>query len=174
MTNAIMSITTILAHTPFWVWIILALLIWRGLKSTMPREVGLTSLLLLPAALVLLSAYNIFSGGLTMAVVAGLAMGALLGIAAGLQLERRFAAVPVGPGRLLLPGEWTSLGVVLTVFATRYIKIVAGIVNPALAANGTFVLVMTGISAFTVAMLLTRTASRFRVMQGAAQPMLVQ
>ena len=172
MTNTVTSIASIFAHTPFWVWIILAAMLWRGLKSTMPREVGLTSLLLLPAILVLLSSYSLFTAGLSVAVVAGLAMGALLGIAAGIQLDRRFAAVPVSPGRIRLPGEWTPVAVVLTIFATRYIRIVAGIVNPALATNSTFLLVMSGISAFTAAMLLTRTALRFRVLQNSAQPLL--
>ncbi|WP_052726461.1 DUF6622 family protein [Devosia epidermidihirudinis] len=160
------TIFDIVSHTPSWVWIILALLIWRGIKQMQPREVGIRGLVLFPLLLMALSAYTILSSGLSMAVIAGVGLGALGGIAAGLSLERRYPSVPAGRGRLLLAGEWTSLAVILSAFTIRYVKTVAANVSPELLSNGTFQLVTVGISAFFGVMLLTRMISRLGVLNG--------
>lgn len=169
MTDTTPNIFDIVSHTPSWVWVILALLIWRGIKSAQPREVGLRGVVLLPLLLVALSAYTIFSSGLTMAMIAGLGLGALSGVAAGLSLERRYPSVALGNSRLRLPGDWISLGVILTSFSIRYVKTVAASVAPELLTNGTFQLVTTGLSTLFGAMLVTRMVSRLLVLQ-AVQP----
>ncbi len=164
MTNLFTTLAQILANTPFWVWLILLFLIWRGLGSTVPRDAGLTRLLLMPGVLLCLTLWSVLSSGLSTAILAGLILGVLAGITAGLALEYRNPAINLGNGRIRLPGEWTTLFVILVVFATRYIRIVAGIMAPALAASAPFLVVMGAFSAFNTAMLVTRTVLRLRVM----------
>jgi hypothetical protein len=165
MTDLFVTLAQIIAHTPFWVWLILLFLIWRGLGSTVSRDAGLTRLLLMPSVLLCLTLWSVLSSGLSTAILAGLILGVLAGVAAGLVLERRNPATNLGNGRIRLPGEWTTLMVILVVFATRYIRIVTGIMAPDLAASAPFLIVMGAFSAFNTAMLLTRTALRLRVMQ---------
>lgn len=169
MTDTTPNLFDIVGHTPSWVWIVLALLIWRGIKSAQPREVGLGGVVLLPLLLVALSGYTIVSTGLSMATLAGVGLGVLAGVAAGLALEQRNPARALGDGRLRLPGDWISLAVILTSFAIRYVKTVAASVSPELLANGTFQLATIGISALFGAMLLTRMIARLLVLN-AAQP----
>lgn len=157
-------IISVITHTPYWVWLVLLALIWRGLKAALPREAGLANLVILPLILTGLSASNIIGGGLSSAVLAGIGIGGLLGIAAGLQLEQRFPAKVIANGRLLLAGEWTTLIVVLVVFIARYVKNVGAIINPALIAQANFQLVMAALSTFVALLLVVRTLLRLRLL----------
>ena len=164
MTALIITITQIIIHTPTWVWAVLALLVWRGLKSTQPRDVGPGKLVLLPLVLVGLSAYGILSGAVSSATLAGMALGALAGVAAGLTLERRRPGMALPNGKIRLAGEWTPMVVILAVFLTHYAAAVTPIMAPALAVSAPFLIVMGAISALSSAMLVTRTVLRLRLL----------
>ena len=161
--TAFATLADIFANTPYWVWLILAVLVWRGLSRTQPREVSLGGLVLMPLILIGLSVHNLLGEGLTASTVAGMGMGGILGLAAGIQLESRFVPRKLENGRLLLPGEWTSLVTALVIFGSRYVKIATEIVNPTLGGNESFQLSMSAISAFFLFMLLTRTALKLRL-----------
>ena len=113
------SVLSIVGHTPAWVWLVLAGLVWLGLARARDREVGLSGLIVFPLIITVLAVYNLAGSGLAAAIVGGLGVGALLGLAAGIFLERRNGATRLERGRLRLKGEWTSLIVVLVVFLTR-------------------------------------------------------
>jgi hypothetical protein len=164
-------IISIVVHTPFWVWLVLLLLIWRGLKAAMPRQVSLTDLVLLPLILAGISVSNFVGHGLSSAVLAGMGIGGLLGIAAGLQLEQRFPATVIGNGRLLLAGEWTTLAVVLVEFGAAYVKNVGVMLNPAMIAEPGVQWLMAAISTCVCLMLVVRTLLRLRLLFG--QPALL-
>lgn len=167
MTATTITIVQIIIHTPTWIWPLLLLLIWRGLSSARPRDVGLGQLVLLPVALVCLSAFSTLEVGVSRAVIAGIAIGAMGGVAAGLTLERRRPAQSLGHGRLRLAGEWTTLVVVLVGFTMGYGRAVTHIMAPALATSMPFLLATSAISAFFSVMLLTRTTLRLRVLLAA-------
>jgi hypothetical protein len=156
-------IGSVLVNTPTWVWVLLAGLVWMGLKRTQPREVGLFGIFVFPAVMVLLSLSHLVTDGLSMGSVAALGAGGVVGIAAGVSLERRHRPTPLGRGRLRLPGEWTSLIVVLGVFATRYFGAVVAAVAPVTAHSLAFQLVLGGLSAFFALLLTTRTLLRLQV-----------
>jgi hypothetical protein len=161
--NSGISILAIASHTPAWVWLVLAGLIWLGLARTRDREVGLRGLVLFPLLLAASAISNLIGGGLAAAMLGGLGIGALLGLAAGIALERRHSATKLDWGRVRLPGEWTSLVVVLVVFATRYAKVVIANIDPALTVSDGFEFASAAVSGFFAAMLLSRAVMRLRV-----------
>jgi uncharacterized protein DUF6622 len=165
MTTIAITIVQIIIHTPVWIWPLVLLLVWRGLSSTRPRDVGLGQLVLLPLALVSLSAFSTMEAGVSSTVIAGIAIGAMGGVATGLTLERRRPAQALGNGRLRLAGEWTTLVVVFVGLTMGYGRAITRIMAPALATSMPFLLVTSAISAFFSLMLLTRTALRLRVLQ---------
>lgn len=134
-------IATIVSHTPFWVWPLLALLVALGLRATRPRTVTPGRLLVLPAIMFALSASAAFSGpqaGFVLPVYGlALALGAALGHAVG----RSSGARPGGKaGTIALPGEWWTLGLELATFAGRYAFAASAGFDPALAHATVFVL----------------------------------
>lgn len=157
------SVVSIIAHTPLWAWAVLAGLLVLGFAGTRPRKAGIAGIVIFPMVLLVLSLANLVSNGLAFTALAGLGVGGLLGAAAGLTLERRYAPTPLGRGRLLLRGEWTTLVVVLAVFANRYVSAVLRAMDPALAASDGFGLVTAGVSAFFAFLLLTRIVVRLRL-----------
>ena len=158
-----LSVVSIIGHTPAWVWLVLAGLIWLGLARTREREVGLRGLILFPLIITALAVYNLIGSGLAAAIVAGLGVGALLGLAAGIFLERRNGATQLERGRLRLKGEWTSLIIVLVVFLTRYAKAVLTNIDPALTLSDGFEFTTAALSGFFAVMILSRTVMRLRV-----------
>lgn len=161
--NGGMSLLAIVSNTPAWVWLVLAALIWLGLARTRDREVGLRGLVLLPLILTASAASNLLGGGLAVAILGGLGIGALFGLAAGISLERRHGATRLDRGRVRLPGEWTSLVVVLVVFLTRYAKVVIANIDPALTVSDGFEFTSAAVSGFFAAMLLSRAVMRLHV-----------
>ena len=161
-------IGNVLGYTPVWVWFLLVGLIALGLKWTQPRQTGLTGIFVVPAIMVLLSLSHLLSDGLSMVSLAALALGGLLGVAAGLSLERRYRPVALGGGRLQLAGEWTPMLVMLGVFLTRYTGAAVAAAAPVVAEGLEFRLMLGGLSAFFALLLVTRTSLRLRLALGTA------
>ena len=112
----------IVRHTPWWVWIVLAVMLRRGYVLTRPQEVPLARLALLPAVFVLLSIGGVVS-------TFGARPDALLCWAAGLVLaayEMQRRGAPEGARylperhRFALPGSWLPLLLIVVAFALRY------------------------------------------------------
>lgn len=168
MTHYTPNLIDIVTHTPTWVWLLLSLLIWRGLMSTRERTTNLRALLLMPVILSTLSALGIISGGLSLAALAGVLIGAAGGVAAGRWLEERRPARIVVPGQLLLPGEWTTMATVMVNFTTHYTTSVMAAVAPDQLANPMVHTISVGISGFFAATLLTRMGLRLALLRSPA------
>lgn len=112
----------ILLHTPSWVWLVLALLLWRGYSMTRPQRVPRARVALLPALLVLLSLAGVIS-------TFGQHPAALLCWAAGMALsayETRRRGFPAGAVYLArersyeLRGSWVPLLLIALIFTVKY------------------------------------------------------
>jgi hypothetical protein len=112
----------IVRHTPYWVWLVLAVLLRRGYALSRPQEVPLPRLALLPAVFALLSLGGVLSSF-------GARPDALLCWTAGLLLsayETQRRGAPPGARylperqRLALPGSWMPLLLIVLVFALKY------------------------------------------------------
>lgn len=126
----------IFAHTPAWVWLALALLIYRGLKRTRTREVSPNSLILLPSILTLLALRRLLMAGLDADVLASTTVGIIAAFVALLTLKPARQTRRLSNGKLLLQGEWLSLALLMVIFAVNYVDGVLTVINPAAAASG--------------------------------------
>lgn len=135
MEYALQYATGIVTHTPLWVWLILAGLVYLGLQRTKTRELS-ASRILIPAALFGLIAISRLALGrfaepAVLGTCAGLvvAFGMLMLVKPGRRARRTDA------GTVLIEGEWFSLGLILAIFSVNYGIAVVSAINPALASS---------------------------------------
>lgn len=130
----------IVSHTPVYVWIILGLLVVRGVAASRDRVVSRRSLFILPAVMLALGvssvAGHLEDGGM-------LAATWLVAMAAGAALAWRWsggqvAGVDRAARTVHLRGSWTPLALMMTVFAVKYAVGAALGLQPALAHNTGF------------------------------------
>lgn len=126
---------SILNGAPIWVWPLLALLVFFGLKATRNRVTPTLPIYLLPLlALLPLNAVNSLQGAGFLWAVFGLAyvIGGLLGFA----FQRRIISQK-SAGRVTLRGEWVTFAVVMAVFWMNFVGGVVGAISPdTYASNG--------------------------------------
>ena len=112
----------IITHTPVWVWAILVVLLWVGLKQTLPRSVSLRRITVLPLVMVGLS----LAGTLTAFGTGNralLAWGIAAAITAAVVMTRN---LPHGTQynawteSFQIPGSWTTLVLMMGIFITKY------------------------------------------------------
>jgi hypothetical protein len=161
MADFIMTVVTIVRHTPSWVWALYALLLFLGFQRTRDSAVPLWRILILPAVVAALAISTSFNGGLGAmpAVLAGLVIGG----AAGWRLEREGAARRLPDGRIWLRGEWGSFFQLAVVLVFRYITSVVTAMDAALRADLTWHLGTLLIGTTLSALFLGRTGARLRV-----------
>ncbi|MDO8458810.1 MAG: hypothetical protein Q7T07_18055 [Burkholderiaceae bacterium] len=137
-------LTHILQKTPIWVWALLAGLIALGYSQTRTRVVGLQRTVLMPVAMMLLSLYGTLSAfGLSATTLAPW-LTACAGMA-GLILLRPVpdsTRYDCASKRYALPGSWLPMGVILAIFLTKYAVGVTLSMQPGLARDPIFVLVV--------------------------------
>lgn len=120
-----------ITHTPFYVWAILALLVYRGVAAMRDRELTMRQFLLLPVVMTLLSLYGLITnaGG-----VIGLAASGA-GFATTIALTYHSASIAAKPathGFIRVPGSALPLIVILTIFLIKYVNAVALHMHPGL------------------------------------------
>lgn len=158
-----MNIFAILANTPVWVWGVLLVIVFMGLRRTQDRIVTTPRLVLMPLIILGLAVSNFASAAASGMGMTGAALGLMAGIAAGVAIEGRAGAERVRQGVLLIKGEWVSFVVVLAIFLVRYVSIVVSTVDPALAAGDAYHFVTALLSGFFAALTLARTGLRLRL-----------
>ena len=131
---------SMLHHTPLWVWGLLSALLCLGLWQRRTRRVAPPALLGLPLGLLLLGLWSMLPG------FQGQPLTALMWLAAGLLMlawSRRWPA-PRGTrwlateDRLLLPGSWLPLALIVAIFSLRYASGVSLALHPQWAASLAF------------------------------------
>jgi hypothetical protein len=135
-----MMFTSILQHTPVWVWGLFTAVIALGLSQTRDREVTLLRITILPLVLIALS----MSGVLSAFGHAPLPLGGWAsGVGAALVFGRQFVAVRgarwlAESGRLYVPGSWLPLVLIVGLFCIKYVAGASLTMHPALATDATF------------------------------------
>lgn len=147
----------ILAHTPAWVFGLLAGLVILGLQQARNREVARWLAYLLPAGMVILSLVGVTSnfGAHWLAIslwLAGLCAMALLGYQLMPVKHLHYLAES---NRFYIPGSWMPLLVILAIFFTKYcVAVLVALANPLVMQTGfmpTMCLIYGGFSGYFVA-----------------------
>ncbi|MBS0307383.1 MAG: hypothetical protein JSS58_00300 [Proteobacteria bacterium] len=131
---------TILQQVPGRIWILLLTLIALGLSQTMPRRRKPRSATILPAIMIALSFYGVVSAFPTQPLAlaswaAGVAAAVMLCSSAGTWSGIQWSEAE---RRLLVPGSWVPLALILGLFAVKFGVGVALAMHPELARNTSF------------------------------------
>ena len=138
--RTIIMLIGIVQHTPHWVWWLLAALISLGVSQTQPRQRTLRAATAMPIAMTALSfcgVVSIFTQEAIALLAWAAAMLAALAIshAAGIGSKVRWLAAEQ---RLLVPGSWVPLMLMLGLFVIRFGANVALAIHPDLRVDGLF------------------------------------
>ena len=132
----------IIIHTPIWVWALLALLLWLGLKQSRPAQPSLLRTSVVPLVLTSLSLYGAVSafGSAPVVMLAWLAAAIVLAtvvLQSPLPAATRFDA---RTRTFQVPGSWVPLALMMGIFANKYVVGVALNLHPELMHEATFTL----------------------------------
>lgn len=139
MSQPLQIVFQIVTNTPLWVWPLMVLVVWLGVKGLRTRTLPLWRLAILPVVGLGLSLAGIGqSPRPALALVAWLAALAVA-LPLGFQLGRRRTVRRLDDGRLEIGGGWFMLVFGISIFAVRYaLGIVFGMA-PALRADPTWI-----------------------------------
>jgi len=126
-------IVIILSHTPVWVWGLLAALMALGFSQTRQRRLAPWRLLMLPLVLLGLGLWSMAPSFMALPLSALVWLTALSTGASLLSGRPAQAGAEWLPAeqRLLLPGSWLPMWLILGIFSLRYAANVGMAMNPA-------------------------------------------
>lgn len=132
----------ILAHTPYWVFALFALLVWLGAKQLTASSVGLGRVTVMPILMTGLSVYGVISVfGDAPAALVGWAVAALVLVALVLQralpTRTRYDAAT---RRFHLAGSAVPLTLMMGIFFTKYVVGTMLAMHPEMRHGATFAL----------------------------------
>lgn len=132
----------IITRTPFWVWVLLALLVFLGYQQTKSRTIGLRRVAIIPIILTALSIYGTLSafGRSPEIMLAWLASATLLATTVWLTPLPTGSRFDNKTRQLYVIGSWVPMTLMMGIFANKYVVGVALSMQPELAQNSTFVL----------------------------------
>ena len=158
----------ILRGTPTFVWVLLAVLVWIGISQARDREASLLRVSVMPAVM---TAFGIW--GMVSAFVASPMFGYAM-LMWMFALSVSFALVgTMRPPRgaefhpatrtFFLPGSWAPLALIVGIFLTRYVVNVDLAMQPALARDGQYTLIVGALYGLTSGIFIGRAARLWRL-----------
>ena len=133
----------ILTHTPVYVWAILALLVFRGVAAARDREMDIKKLFIIPIIMLVLSLQDVRAKFgvdlLPLSVWLAGAAGTLLLV---WQFGGERVTLGAATGSVRVRGSWAPLAMMMAIFITKYVTSVSMAMQPHLAQNVLFSLVV--------------------------------
>ncbi|MDM5177936.1 hypothetical protein PO883_12115 [Massilia sp. DJPM01] len=121
----------ILTHTPFYVWAILALLVYRGVVAMRDREMAVGKLFIIPVIMLALSLQDIVAKfGTAFLPLSAWASGAAMMLLLVWKFSSAGVSAGAAPGSVRVHGSWVPLAMMLAIFCTRYATAVTLVVQP--------------------------------------------
>lgn len=127
------SVVAVVSHTPSWVWLLYAALLFLGFQRTRDNVLPLWRVLILPAAVAVMTVASAIGAGVGLLPV--MALGLLVGGAAGWWLEPVDSARRTPSGMVALRGEWWTLAQIVLVLLARYAISVLSVTHPMLSTD---------------------------------------
>ncbi len=132
----------IIAHTPLYVWALLAFLVYRGVNASADREVTLRNLFLIPGAMVYLSLQDLIGkfgvDGMTLVYWASGAAVSLAWTWNSIDASRITANRQLGT--VLVRGSWAPLATMLLTFCSKYAIAIVSAIHPNLLQDSGFMI----------------------------------
>ena len=161
-------IGTVLGRTPAWVWALLAGLAMLGYGQVRDREASLVRISVLPFVMTALSIWGMASA-FGASPMFGYTM--LVWLAATAIVFAAIAPMPVPAGTTydastrtyFLRGSWMPMAMILGIFVTKYIVGVDTAMNPGLARDGAYTLVVGAMYGVFSGLFLGRAARLWRL-----------
>jgi len=126
-------IQQIVSHTPVYVWVLLAFLLYRGYLASRDRDVSLQKLSVIPVVMLALSLSGMSANGALGSGVWGVwAVGVLGGMALAWRLSSGDIAVDRAAGTIRQRGSWLPLALMVAIFFTKYTVAVVSAMHPEL------------------------------------------
>ena len=162
------TIVAVLRGTPTFVWILLGALVWLGVSQSRDREASLMRVAVTPLVMCGIAIWGMVSafGASPMfgyAMLAWMLAEAVSYADEGSMRAPRGTAFAPGTRKLFIPGSWVPLLLIAGVFLTRYVVNVDLAMQPALARNGQYTLVVAAIYGLTTGIFLGRAARLWRL-----------
>lgn len=152
-------IIAIIEGTPIYVWVILVVLILRGLKQFKARDVHQRALVIIPALFMILAIHRLVTLDYAAAAATGLALGALVGVGLVLAIRPQRRLKAAGENTVHIEGEWHTLVMVLTLFAALYVQNAGLAVNPELGSHPMFMATVNFFVGLATGFSVTRSAA---------------
>ncbi len=169
-----MLVFAILSHSPTWVWILLAFLVYRGVMAMQPRDVSPSRSLIIPVIFFVWGGAGLLAAADSLALNVALFLGALL---IGLAIGRALASLSPAPrlshatGLLAMPGSPVTLALVCAAFAAKYVGSVALALTPDVVAHAELSSLMAAVGGLFAGVFWGRTLGQFqRALQADGQP----
>lgn len=106
----------IILGTPIWVWFLGSYMIFIGIKSAGARIVYLPKLFIIPAILTIIKSINLVSGE-WLVYLCALSLGMLMGVLNECKVKIVVIKEKIS---IEIPGNYTTIALMLTFFATKY------------------------------------------------------
>lgn len=152
---------------PWWVYGLLGYLSFVGAKASKPHVIPLNQLFILPIVFALLSLLSLMEVAFSTVGLGSWGITLLIGIWLGWSSIKSMDIRVDKQQRLIaLPGTWSTLLIILAIFASKYYIGYQLAVDPALLENDAFLMGTMGVSGFCLGLLLGRLfcfIHRFRV-----------
>ncbi len=116
------TIQRTLIQTPWWVYVLLIYLLWMGIKATQPRIVVLRRLFIIPAFFIWFSLHTLLNTfTINILSISSWSIALILTTTLGVyQVVRLPFKVDKNKFLIELPGSWTTLILIVIIFATKY------------------------------------------------------
>jgi hypothetical protein len=161
-------LATVLRSTPGFVWVLLAALIALGVSQARDREASLLRVAVLPVAMTSLGIWGMTTGfgaspmfGYAM-LVWMLAVSASFALV-GTMRPPRGAEYHPATRTFFLPGSWAPLLLIMGIFLTRYVVNVDLAMQPALARDGQYTLIVSAVYGLCSGIFIGRAARLWRL-----------
>jgi glucan phosphoethanolaminetransferase (alkaline phosphatase superfamily) len=160
----------ILAHTPFWVWIVLTALMVLGLGATRPRSRSYVELMTPSLIFTVLAIAKLAYGRFETIAL----FGTLIGGGAALVLFVIFKPARdtqrLADGRYMIKGEWMTFVIIMAVFIVNYTDNAMAATTPDMAASTTMMLIVAATNGYSALFSIFRTVAHLRTTRQANPP----
>ncbi len=155
----------IIIHTPVWVWALLSLLLWVGIKQSLPGQPSLLRITVVPLVLTSLSLYGTVSAfGSTSAVLLTWLAAAIVSATWVLSSPLPDAThYDIRTRSFRVPGSWVPLALMMGIFANKYVVGVALNLQPELVNEAVFRLGFSALSGAFSGVFAARAARLWRL-----------